>query len=264
MDVHDIHGPRRCRLCGGEGHNRSRCPHRGGASASEGIFSTYHQTRVRASLIELYIEFEEIEDIDFLEPNIDWMGYNTESDEEFEGNYKVVGLTEDVEEDDISVEENVANVANALNKVFEVREMPSGLEFAVNLRLRHCDCVEFQVDRISCHHVFACCVNQRLDWKQYVHEVYTMAEIRKVYRTRFRPLENPTTWPVYQGSRLVPNPHLRRVAKGRPKKIRLWNEMDVRDLRGPRHCRLCGGEGHNRSRCPHHGGASASSSAPNE
>ncbi|XP_015953780.1 uncharacterized protein LOC107478147 [Arachis duranensis] len=50
----------------------------------QGMFSTYHQTRARSSLIELYVEFEEIEDIDFPEPNIDWMGYNTESDEEFE------------------------------------------------------------------------------------------------------------------------------------------------------------------------------------
>ncbi|XP_025665054.1 uncharacterized protein [Arachis hypogaea] len=156
------------------------------------------------------------------------------------------------------------NLFDRQKEVFEVREMPSGLEFAVNLRLRHCDCGEFQVDRIPCRHVFACCANQRLDWKQYVHEVYTMAEIRKVYRTRFRPLGNPTTWPVYQGPRLIPNPHLRRVAKGRPKKTRFLNEMDMRDLRGPRRCRLCGGEGHSRSRCPHRGGASASGSAPNE
>ncbi|RYQ85646.1 hypothetical protein Ahy_B10g105223 [Arachis hypogaea] len=239
------------------------------------MFSTYHQTRARASLIELYVEFDEIEDIDFLEPNIDWMGYNTESDEEFEGNYEVVGLTEDVKEDDISVEGDVADIANALvnqhssgessqNEIFEVQEMPSGLEFAINLRLRHCDCGEFQVDRILCRHVFACCANQRLDWKQYVHEVYTMTEIRKVYRTQFRPLENPTTWPVYQGPRLVPNPYLRQVAKGRTKKTCFLNEMDVRDLRGPRRCRLCGGEGHSRSRCPHRGGASASGLAPNE
>ncbi|XP_057760423.1 uncharacterized protein LOC130980798 [Arachis stenosperma] len=172
--------------------------------------------------------------------------------------------TEKIQSNQTASENMQVNLFDRQNKVFEVREMPSGLEFAVNLRLRHCDCAEFKVDRNSCHHVFACCAKQRLDWKQYVHEVYTMAEIRKVYRTRFRPLENPTTWPVYLGSRLVPNPHLRRVAKGRPKKIRFWNEMDVRDLRGPRHCRLCGGEGHNRSRCPHRGGASASGSAPNE
>ncbi|RYR78164.1 hypothetical protein Ahy_A01g002899 [Arachis hypogaea] len=91
-----------------------------------------------------------------------------------------------------------------------------------------------------------------------------MGEIRKVYRTQFRPLGNPTTWYVYQGPRLVPYPHLKRVAKCRPKKTRFLNEMDVCDLRGPTRCRLCGGEGHSRSKCLHHGGASASGSAPNE
>ncbi|RYR71934.1 hypothetical protein Ahy_A02g006143 [Arachis hypogaea] len=49
------------------------------------------------------------------------------------------------------------------NEVFEVREMPSGLEFAVDLRGLRCDCGEFQMDRIPCRHVFACCANQRLD-----------------------------------------------------------------------------------------------------
>ncbi|RYR07339.1 hypothetical protein Ahy_B05g074674 [Arachis hypogaea] len=79
------------------------------------------------------------------------------------------------------------------NEVFEVREMPSGLEFAVDLRGLRCDCGEFQVDRISCRHVFACCANQRLDWKLYVHDVYKMDQVRRVYRARFRPLGNPTT-----------------------------------------------------------------------
>ncbi|RYQ99097.1 hypothetical protein Ahy_B07g086962 [Arachis hypogaea] len=174
----------------------------------QGMFSTYHQTRARASLIKLS-----------LKSNIDWMGYNTESDEEFKGNYEVVGPTENVKKDDISIEEDVADfVADGekQNEVFKVQKMPSGLEFVVNLHLRHCDCGEFQVDRIPCHH--------RLDWKQYMHEVYTMAEILKVYRTRFRPLGHLTTWPVYQGPRLVPNPHLRRVAKDRPKKTRFLNE----------------------------------------
>ncbi|RYR03429.1 hypothetical protein Ahy_B06g082374 [Arachis hypogaea] len=41
--------------------------------------------------------------------------------------------------------------------------MPSGVEYAVDLRRRGYDCREFQVDRISCRHVFACCANQRLD-----------------------------------------------------------------------------------------------------
>ncbi|XP_015953801.1 uncharacterized protein LOC107478168 [Arachis duranensis] len=141
--------------------------------------------------------------------------------------------------------------------------MPSGIEFVVNLRHRHCDYSEFQVDQIPCHHVLACCVNQHLDWKQYVHEVYRMEEIRKVYRTRFRLLENLTTWPMHQEPRLIPNSHLKRVTKGCPKKTRFLNEMDMCDMHGPRRCRLCGGEGHSRSRCPHRAGSNASGSALN-
>ncbi|XP_072088161.1 uncharacterized protein [Arachis hypogaea] len=56
------------------------------------------------------------------------------------------------------------NCFDRQNEVFEVREMPSGLEYAVDLRRHQCDCGEFQVDRIPCRHVFACCANQRLDW----------------------------------------------------------------------------------------------------
>ncbi|RYR34683.1 hypothetical protein Ahy_A10g049682 [Arachis hypogaea] len=43
------------------------------------------------------------------------------------------------------------------NEVFEIREMPSGQEYAVDLRRRQCDCGDFQVDRIPCRHVLACC-----------------------------------------------------------------------------------------------------------
>ncbi|XP_057730577.1 uncharacterized protein LOC130945903 [Arachis stenosperma] len=75
-----------------------------------------------------------------------------------------------------------------LNEVFEVCEMPSGLEFAVDLRGHRCDCGEFQVDRVPCRHVFTCCANQRLDWQLYVHDVYKMDQVRRVYRARFRPL----------------------------------------------------------------------------
>ncbi|KAL4276825.1 hypothetical protein AHAS_Ahas20G0245900 [Arachis hypogaea] len=95
------------------------------------------------------------------------------------------------------------------NEVFEVREMPSGLEFAVDLRGLRCDC------------------------------------------------GNPTTWPAYNGPRFVPNPYLRRVTKGHPRITRFKNEMDTRMLRRPRRCRLCGAEGHSRSRYHQSTGANA-------
>ncbi|XP_052113839.1 uncharacterized protein LOC127744968 [Arachis duranensis] len=135
------------------------------------------------------------------------------------------------------------NCFDRMNEVFEVREMPGGTEYAVDLRRQRCDCGEFQVDRIPCRHVFACCANQQLDWRVYVHEVYKMDQVRKVYRARFRPLGNPTTWPVYSSPRFVPNPNLRRVTKGRPRMTHFLNEMDTRMLRAPRRCRQCGAEG---------------------
>ncbi|RYQ89323.1 hypothetical protein Ahy_B09g096028 isoform F [Arachis hypogaea] len=148
------------------------------------------------------------------------------------------------------------------NEVFEVREMTSGLEFAVDLRGLRCDCGEFQVDRIPCRHVFACCANQRLDWQLYMHDVYKMDQVRRVYRARFRPLGNPTTWPAYNGPRFIPNPYLRRVTKGRPRMTRFLNEMDTRMLRCPRRCTLCGAEGHSRSRCRQAAGSNTNRDAP--
>ncbi|RYR08174.1 hypothetical protein Ahy_B05g075742 [Arachis hypogaea] len=121
------------------------------------------------------------------------------------------------------------NCFDRQNEVFEVREMPSGLEYAVDLRRHQCDCGEFQV--------------------------------RRVYRARFRPLGNPSTWPTYTGPRFVPNPFLRRVTKGRPRMTRFLNEMDTRMLRPLRRCRQCDAEGHSRSRCRRSTGAPAGHNA---
>ncbi|RYR22089.1 hypothetical protein Ahy_B03g067379 [Arachis hypogaea] len=77
----------------------------------------------------------------------------------------------------------------------------------------------------------------------------------------FRPLGNPSTWPVYTGPRFVPNPFLRRMTKGRPRMTRFLNEMDTRMLRPPRRCRQCGAEGHSRSSCRRSAGAPADHSA---
>ncbi|XP_029149734.1 uncharacterized protein [Arachis hypogaea] len=130
--------------------------------------------------------------------------------------------------------------------------MTSGKVLVVDLARQTCGCRHFQVERIPCRHVIACCANQRLDWQLYVHDVYKMTEVRKVYRFEFTPLGDPETWPAYEGPTMVANPALRRTSKGRPKLTRYLNEMDSRDMRGPRICRLCGAQVHSRSRCPQH------------
>ncbi|RYR07672.1 hypothetical protein Ahy_B05g075078 [Arachis hypogaea] len=55
---------------------------------------------------------------------------------------------------------------------------------------------------------------------------------------------------------VIANWTLRRATKERPKSTRYLNEMDSRDMRGPRRCTVCGREGHSRSRCPQHAGPS--------
>ncbi|XP_015933131.1 uncharacterized protein LOC107459413 [Arachis duranensis] len=94
----------------------------------------------------------------------------------------------------------------------------------------------------------------------YVHDVYKMTEVRKVYRFEFTPLGDPETWPAYKGPTLVANPALKRTSKGRPKLTRYLNEMDLRNMHGPRICRLCGAQGHSRSRCPQRAGPSGAGS----
>ncbi|RYR59718.1 hypothetical protein Ahy_A05g025659 [Arachis hypogaea] len=95
--------------------------------------------------------------------------------------------------------------------------MPSEVEYKVDLCRQRCDCGKFQVDQILCRHVFSCCENPRLDWQMYIHDVYKMDRVRRVYKARFRPLENLTTWPLYHEPQFVGNSFLRQVAKGRPK-----------------------------------------------
>ncbi|XP_016178909.1 uncharacterized protein LOC107621402 [Arachis ipaensis] len=115
----------------------------------------------------------------------------------------------------------------------------------------------FEVERIPCRHVLACYANQRLDWQVYVHGVYKMSKIYKVYRGEFVPMGDPSTWDRYEGAKMIANWTLTRATKGRPKSTRYLNEMDSRDMRGPCRCIICGREGHSRSQCPQRAGPSS-------
>ncbi|XP_029144834.1 uncharacterized protein [Arachis hypogaea] len=144
----------------------------------------------------------------------------------------------------------VVNRFDRHNEMFEVNEIQHGTIYTVNLAQRHCDCGHFQVEQLPCRHVLACCANQHLDWQVYMHDVYKMSEICKVYIDEFVPMGDPSTWDIYDGAKVIANWTLRRTTKGRLKSTRYLNEMDSRDIRGPRQCTICGREGHSRSRCP--------------
>ncbi|RYQ91877.1 hypothetical protein Ahy_B09g097922 [Arachis hypogaea] len=125
------------------------------------------------------------------------------------------------------------NCFDRQNEVFEVREMSSGLEYDVDLRYQRCDCGEFQVDKIPCQHVFACCANQPLDWQVYVYDVYKWTKFEGFTELGLG------YWGSYymaclQRASIRTNPYLRRVTKGRPRMTYFLNEMDTRILRRPR------------------------------
>ncbi|XP_057755448.1 uncharacterized protein LOC130974596 [Arachis stenosperma] len=74
------------------------------------MFSMYMENRHRMSCIELYIEFEQSE----ADRNIELEDYNSESEDEFESNYEIVGPVEDEEAAGGAMNADVAEVANAL------------------------------------------------------------------------------------------------------------------------------------------------------
>ncbi|RYR60592.1 hypothetical protein Ahy_A04g017643 [Arachis hypogaea] len=74
------------------------------------IFSVYMKSRALMLFIELYIEFEQSE----ADRNIEREDYNSDSEEEFESNYEVVGLEGNEVQGDGTVEANMTDVANAL------------------------------------------------------------------------------------------------------------------------------------------------------
>ncbi|XP_025675666.1 uncharacterized protein [Arachis hypogaea] len=74
------------------------------------MFSMYIESRGQISFIEVYVEFEPSE----TDRNIEREDYNSDSEEEFESNYEVVGPDGDEDQGDSNVAPNVADVANAL------------------------------------------------------------------------------------------------------------------------------------------------------
>ncbi|RYR74509.1 hypothetical protein Ahy_A02g009247 [Arachis hypogaea] len=212
-------------------------------ASMQNMFQIHRQTYMRHPQIELYVEFE-AEEVEAVQNDIDvnddiaavYEGMNSDSEEDFEATYEAGDEDED---GDVGVEAVVENVV-----VRPSSSQPMGVPpFMCELDLDAMHAPEFP---------------------EYANRGIPDPEdgefrIGMEYSSRkfeFTPLGDPETWPAYEGPTLVANPAQRRTSKGRPKLTRYLNEMDSRDMRGPRICRLCGAQGHSRSRCPQRAGPS--------
>ncbi|QHO50106.1 uncharacterized protein DS421_1g19760 [Arachis hypogaea] len=95
------------------------------------MFSMYMENRHRMSYIELYVEFEQSE----ADRNIVLEDYNSESEDEFESNYEIVGPGEDEDEAGGAMNVDVAAVADALANPHPFQE-PSFMR-SLNLETMH-------------------------------------------------------------------------------------------------------------------------------
>ncbi|RYR10309.1 hypothetical protein Ahy_B05g078784 [Arachis hypogaea] len=79
------------------------------------IFSIYHESRPKDFLIELYVEFEHLTyGVEEADRDMDWEGYNSESEDEFEGNYEIDDPNVDGDDVHCINEPDVEEVANVL------------------------------------------------------------------------------------------------------------------------------------------------------
>ncbi|RYQ89198.1 hypothetical protein Ahy_B09g095968 isoform B [Arachis hypogaea] len=128
--------------------------------------------------------------------------------------------------------------------------------YRVSLASRTCDCGYFQALHFPCQHALACCAYSRVTWSSYVHSVYQISSVFRVYQMGFTPPIPEGFWPPYNGPTVIPDPAKRRAREGRPRSTRIRTNMDEADPNRPKRCGLCRQPGHTRRSCPQLGGPS--------
>ena len=152
---------------------------------------------------------------------------------------------------------HIVRIYDIQRTMFEVEEaydpmsQRGGQKWSVNLNDRYCQCGQFSTYHYPCSHIIVACGVVSINFYQYINVVYTNDHILRAYSPSWWPLGNEDAIPPSDASwTLVHNPSFNRM-KGRPRSIRLRNEMDWREP--SQTCQKCGRygvQGHNRRNCP--------------
>ncbi|KAH1047787.1 hypothetical protein J1N35_038571 [Gossypium stocksii] len=96
------------------------------------------------------------------------------------------------------------------------------------------------------------CATYNLNVEQYIDDVCTLERTLRIWGNEFPVLRDVSTWEVQPPEfKMLPDRSLRRRIKGRPTKIRIRNDMDIREEVDPKRCTICITIGHNQSKCPY-------------
>jgi hypothetical protein len=140
--------------------------------------------------------------------------------------------------------------------VFDIRTCPNldssyggDHTHQINLQEGTCTCGKWQMLKIPCSHVIACCAHQNIDVRQYIDSCYKLTEQLASYSESFEPVKDEPYLQPIERPTLRPDPTMLRQ-KGRPKSTRIRNEMDWRENQPKPRCGICQEEGHNHRTCP--------------
>ncbi|XP_050379448.1 uncharacterized protein LOC126796756 [Argentina anserina] len=129
-----------------------------------------------------------------------------------------------------------------------------GRKFYVDLERKTCSCRKWNLCGIPCYHAIASICWMQRNPLYYVHSYYKRASYDRAYAHYICPMSSQDLWPK-TGQTAIRPLKIRKQA-GRPKKSRIKEQGEI--LKGatklPRYdviviCRVCGGEGHNRTSC---------------
>ena len=139
------------------------------------------------------------------------------------------------------------------NGVRQTEPMYYQQAYRVHLKNRTYDCGRFDTLCYPCAYVIAACQNLRLDFMNYVDEVYKIEYIYNVWRHVFPPIPDERKWPFVSLApfKLLSNRELRCKLKCRPCSSRIRDNMDIRERTNQqKFYGWCRNSGHTIRSCP--------------
>ncbi|KAF2316284.1 hypothetical protein GH714_041625 [Hevea brasiliensis] len=100
-------------------------------------------------------------------------------------------------------------------------------KFVMDLVKKTCNCGEWDLNGIPCHHACACINYMRQSPVNYVNEFYYKSTYMATYQNALRPLNGLKMWPEVKGWPIQPQPFKKML--GRPKKYRKNDVAEAKD-----------------------------------